>query len=194
MRAGPETDFFGRSAARRAVLLHFFARPGVEGHVREVARRLGRPPAVVGRELDRLEHAGVLISQRVGRNRVYKINVASPIADDVRRLVQKTIGIEAILEEAIGRVPGVEEAFLFGSYARETDRATSDIDLFAIGSVDQEVLSERLHQVEQTLGRDVNVVTYRRDELRDLERSGDAFIRDVLGGPRVTLIPSRGTE
>jgi len=182
---------FGESETRRAILVRFFATPGLERHARELARELGRAPQVVGRELDRLERAGILTSQRIGRARRYRIDGRSPIASEVRALVQKTLGVEARLRSALASVPGVEEAFLFGSYARGDDRATSDLDLLVVGAVDQVALSEQLVEVEQELGRDVNVVSYARDELDRLHESGDRFIAEVLAGPRVRLVPVR---
>ena len=62
-----------------------------------------------------------------------------------------------------------------------------------IGPVDRAALSERLVEVEQGLGRDVNVVAYTRAELDDLAAAGDPFISDVLAGPRrrVTVAEDR---
>lgn len=183
-----DTALFGASDARREILQAFFARPGVIRHVRELARELGWSATVVGEELDRLERTGILTSERVGRARRYRVDERSPIADEVRSLVQKTIGIEARVRDAIASLPGIEQAFLYGSYARGEDRATSDLDLFVIGDVDQEQLSERLSDVERELGRDVNVTSYSAKELAQLRRDGDLFIGRVFDGERVPLI------
>lgn len=179
---------FGESAVRREILRTFFARPGIVRHVRELARELGRSATIVGQELDRLERTGILKSERIGRARRYRVDDQSPIASEVRSLVQKTIGVEARIRDAIADLPGIEEAFLYGSYARGDERATSDLDLFVIGPVDQERLSERLTDVERELGRDVNVTSYERGELERLRRKGDLFIERVLEGSRVALI------
>ncbi len=113
----------------------------------------------------------------------------SPIAAEVRSLVQKTIGIEATIRRALASVEGIEQAFLFGSYARGNDRPTSDVDLFVVGSVDQERLTERLADVERSLGRDVNVVTYEPAEFDRLRAERDRFVENVLAAPRVVLLP-----
>ena len=180
---------FGSSVVRREILTAFFVRPGVVAHPRELARQLRRPPQVVGRELRRLETAGILTAETIGRSRRYRVDDASPIAAEVRSLVAKTIGIEARLRAALEIVPGVEEAYLYGSYARRTERPTSDLDVLVIGSVDRAALSERLVELEQDLGRDINVIAYKRAELDDLRRAGDPFIADVVAGPRVRLVP-----
>lgn len=179
---------FGGSEVRREILLTFFARPGAIHHVRELARRLGRSPTMVGEELLGLERAGILTSERIGRARRYRVDDASPFAAEIRSLVQKTIGVEARVRDALTGLPGVEEAFLFGSYATGSERATSDLDLFVVGPVDQEALSERIDEAERDLGRDINVVSYSTAELERLKRRGDAFVRGVLDGPRVAIV------
>jgi predicted nucleotidyltransferase len=178
---------FGTSEVRRQILAAFYAGPGLVTHARELARRLGHPSQVVGRELRRLEDAGILASETVGRARRYRVNVDSPIAADVRGLVLRTIGAEALIRNALGGVAGIEEAWIFGSHARGTERPSSDIDLLVIGPVDRGALSERLVEVEQELGRDVNMVAYTRAELADLESAGDPFVIDVMAGPRTRV-------
>jgi predicted nucleotidyltransferase len=178
---------FGASVVRRRILAAFYATPGLVTHPRELARRLGHPSQVVGRELRRLEAAGILASDTVGRVRRYRVDADSPIAADVRGLVLRTIGAEALIGAALVDVAGVEEAWVFGSHARGTERPSSDIDLLVIGPVDRTALSERLVEVEQELERDVNVVAYTRGELADLVSAGDPFISDVLAGPRTRV-------
>ena len=178
---------FGTSDVRRRILAAFYATPGLVTHPRELARRLGHPSQVVGRELRRLEEAGILMSELVGRVRRYRVDVGSPIASDVRGLVLRTIGAEALISASLAGVLGIEEAWIFGSHARGTGRPSSDIDLLVIGPVDRAALSERLVEVEQELGRDVNVVAYTRGELAVLVSAGDPFISDVLAGPRTRV-------
>jgi predicted nucleotidyltransferase len=183
-----DNTLFGESRVRRQILLRFFARPRVQHHVRELARQLGWSATIVGRELDRLERAGILLSERIGTVRRYRVDEHSPIASEIRSLVQKTIGVEARIREAIADLPGIEEAFLYGSYARGDDRATSDLDLVVIGSVDQERLTERLAEVERDLGRDVSLASYDRDEVERLRSEGDLFVGRLFDGPRIPLV------
>ena len=143
---------------------------------------------MVGRELARLEEAGILTSTWIGRSRRYRVDENSPLSQEVRGLVQKTIGVEQVLRGSLEDLSGLEEAFLFGSYANATERPASDLDVLLIGRVDQVALSERLQEAERTLGREVNAVTYRREELENLARIGDTYVTDVLQGPRVALL------
>src|SRR5450759_2957172 len=112
---------FGTSEVRRQILAAFYAGPGLVTHPRELARRLGHPSQVVGRELQRREDAGILASETIGRARRYHVNAASPIAADVRGLVLRTIGVDALIAAALSSVTGVEGAWILGSHARGRD-------------------------------------------------------------------------
>lgn len=175
---------FGRSRVRDRILLEFFRKPQTKGHVRDIARRIGAAPASVGTELSALERLGILRSESVGRSRVYSINETSTFVPEVRALVQKTLGVEALLGEALTDLAGVESAYIFGSYASGEERPQSDIDLLVIGRPDRLALSERLATVERRLSRDVNVVLRREDQLHG-QRDADPFWRRVMGGPIV---------
>jgi predicted nucleotidyltransferase len=179
---------FGESRVRRDILALFFSRPGVVRHAGQLAREIGRVPQVVGRELARLEVAGVLTSEGVGRTRRYRVDERSPIAAELRTLVQKTVGLERRLSQALEDLPGIEEAFVYGSYAAGTDRPTSDVDVLVIGSVDVAEMARRVGDVERELDRDVNVHVYPRDEVRGLLEADDRFIRAVFDGPRIRLV------
>ena len=168
---------FGTSEVRRQILAAFYAGPGLVTHARELARRLGHPSQVVGRELRRLEDAGILASETVGRARRYRVNVDSPIAADVRGLVLRTIGAEALIRNALGGVAGIEEAWIFGSHARGTERPCSDIDLLVIGPVDRGALSERLVEAEQ--------------ELEDAALAGEILVELLEARPKRQREPRR---
>jgi predicted nucleotidyltransferase len=177
-------SIFGRSRVRDRILVELFSKPQASGHVREIARRIGAAPATVGTELADLKKLGILRSEAIGRSLVYSIDESSRFVPEVRALVQKTLGVEALLGEALTGLVGVESAYIFGSYASGKDKAQSDIDLLVIGRPDRLALSERLAPVELSLGRDINVVSRTEDQLR-ARRDSDAFWRRVLSGPIV---------
>src|SRR5713226_440068 len=178
-------SLFGRSRVRDRILLEFFAKPGTSAHVREMARRVKASAPAVGAELMELARFGVLQTHTVGRSLVYSVNERSPLLDEIRALVQKTIGVEGLIAKAVEGLEGVDDAYIFGSHAAGTDTARSDIDLLVIGRPDRVVLSERLAPVERTIGRDVNVVTKTEAQVRERRRSGAQFWRQVLGKPIV---------
>jgi predicted nucleotidyltransferase len=150
-----------------------------------MARRVNASAPTVGVELANLARLGVLKTETVGRSLVYSINERSPLLDEIRGLVQKTIGVEGIIRKAIEGLPGIDAAYIFGSYAAGTDSALSDVDLLIIGRPNRVALSEQLAPVERTIGRDVNVVTKTEAQLGERRKADDTFWRQVLGKPMV---------
>jgi predicted nucleotidyltransferase len=178
---------FGTSKVRRSILQLFFLRPGKRAHVRQVARELGTVASVVGRELQRLEDAGVLTSEVVGRARVYRLDETSAVARDVAALFSRTEGVQALLRQALVTVPGIERAWIFGSHADRTERPDSDIDVMIVGTPGQAALSKVLMPLEDRFGRAIHTTTLSVEEFRR-RREGPGFISEVLTGPRIVLV------
>lgn len=184
---------FGRSGLRRDILRLFFTQPRYEGHVREIARQTGHAASATGRELDRLEREGVLRSTAVGRSRVYQLAADSALVRQLRPLVERSFGAEALLSDALASANGVEEAFIFGSYASPAETPRSDIDVLVIGRPD-DALWRRVSEIEGKLGREVNLKHYTRSEIDRLRREGSEFIRSAFAGRRATLIDRRSDD
>lgn len=184
---------FGRSGLRRDLLRTFFTRPRFEGHVREIARQTGHAASATGRELDRLEREGILRSTAVGRSRVYQLAADSPLVRQLRPLIQRTFGAEAMLSDALASTKGVEEAFIFGSYATPAETPLSDIDVLVIGRPD-DALWRQVTTIERKLGREVNIKHYARSEVDRLRREGSEFIRSAFAGRRATLVDRRSDD
>ena len=87
----------------------------------------------VQRELARLEAAGLVTVVRVGKQKHYQANQASPVFQKLRALVLKTSGLADVLREAL--VPAsdrIRAAFVYGSIAKGEETAASDIDLMVV--------------------------------------------------------------
>lgn len=179
--------FFGTSEVRRRILQLFFLRPGKRAHVRQVAREVGTVASAVGRELRRLEGAGVLTSEMVGRARVYRLDEASPVARDAAELFSKTEGVEVLLKQALVAVAGIERAWMFGSHADHTERPDSDLDIMIVGTPGQAALSEALMPLEDRFGRAIHTTTLSADEFRR-RRDRPGFVSEVMAGPRIVLV------
>jgi len=149
----------------------------------DLARALSAHVATVQREASRLEEAGILQSERVGRSRVLRPNLKSPYAEDLSSLVTKAFGPAYVLAPLLAEVPGVDEAYLFGSwaarYAGERGPAPGDVDVLVIGGPDLEALDAAAVDAQGRLGREVNVTIRNREEWA---RGRDGFVRTVKAG------------
>jgi predicted nucleotidyltransferase len=82
---------------------------------------------------------------------------------------------------------GIEFAFVFGSQASGMAEADSDVDLMVVGSVGLRALAPRIRPVTATLGREVNPHVLSRETFVAKARAGDAFIANVLAGPKLWI-------
>jgi DNA-binding transcriptional ArsR family regulator len=177
-----------RSRTRAALLGLLFADPQREWHVRGLAGELGVSAGNVHRELTRLAAAGYVVSRRQANLVLYRLDQGHPLYPELRGLVSKTVGAEALLGAALGGVAGVELAFMFGSLAASSERARSDVDLMVIGTPAARELHRALRPVEDELRRDVHYFVFGADELVRRVRDGDGFIADVLGSRRAWIL------
>ena len=178
----------GASEVRKDLLRFFNVPRTASGHVRSIARQINRDPGAVSRELRRLEEQGLVVSAMVGRSRVYRTAPASRATREMRSVIQRTLGVEARLLQALADLPRIQEASIFGSYAAGTERVGSDVDLLVVGSPPSDELRRRIGRVGRDLRRDVNLVELTSAELRKLRARRDPFISDILSAPRVVLI------
>lgn len=176
---------------RKAALGLLFGQPERSLHLRELARLAGVSPAMMSKELAALAAAGVLLAQRDGNRRLFSANPACPIFDELAGIARKTAGLADVLSEALAGVDGIELALVFGSVARGTAHAESDVDLWVVGRSDYSALLQACAQASQRLGRPVNPVLYAPAELAALVADKDnAFLAEVRRQPRLALTGS----
>jgi predicted nucleotidyltransferase len=107
---------------------------------------------------------------------------------EVRSIVQKTVGAVPSIAQSVKAVAGIEEAYLYGSFARNQQDAASDIDVLVIGTPSGEALAETMHKLERKLGRDVNYTVLSRDEFESRRTRKDAFLQSVWHNKRIALV------
>ncbi|MDY7580084.1 nucleotidyltransferase domain-containing protein [Herbaspirillum sp. RTI4] len=147
----------------------------------------------VQRELARLEASALVTVRRVGNQKHYQANHEAPIFEELRSIVLKTFGVADVLRAALHSLwPLVDIAFVYGSLAKGTEHASSDVDLMVIGAVTSNAeLLEALLPAQAQLGRVVNPTLYTPDEFAQRVRDGRSFIVRVLEQPKIFV---KGSE
>lgn len=167
-----------------------FGQPGRNYHLSELRRLSGLGSASLQRELNRLVEAGLVLSERVGNLRRFQANPQSPVYSELIALTRKTLGAEPLLREALQPIAArLETAFIYGSVAKQTDTAESDIDLMLVGEdlSLNEILSLLL-PLETQLGRKINPNCYTRSEYARRLAEPESFVNRVLAQPILPLI------
>lgn len=180
-----------KSKTREKILKLFFSDTGKKYYLREIEKILNISVGNIRRELLYLESAGLFQKERLGKQVYYFLNKKSPIFEDFKRIVSKTIGVEAIIKEKLDALRGIEVAFIYGSFAGEKEDAFSDIDIFIIGRVGEDNLLSAVQGAEKDLSREINYVIFAKDDLANSFKRDSAFLRDVISGKKVFLIGNK---
>ena len=178
------------SGVRVRALSHLYLHPGESVHVRRLAHELGESPGNLARELGNLEKAGILRSETVGNQRRYSADPSCPIDAEMRRIFIKMTGALASMRAELERVPAVEAALVFGSFAKGTAGPHSDVDLMIVGSASDRVLAPVVSRIERALGRDINYTVFSREEVSRRRGQPGDFVHEVLNGPTLALLGS----
>ncbi len=172
---------------RKKVLSQLLLNPEEDYHVRELARLTDTTPGSLHKELSRLASAGLLLRKKQGNQVRYQANRQCPVFPELAGLFRKTAGAAGLLAKALAPLqPSL--AFIFGSVARGTETASSDVDVLVVTERGFGEVVRALHGAQTTLGREVNPVVYTSAELQRLVAAHDPFVLNLLDGPQIYLI------
>ena len=178
------------SDSQSRVFRWVFGQPERGYHLNELRRLTGLGSASLQRELGKLVAAGLVRSEKVGNLRRFQANTESPVYEELAALTRKTLGAQPLLQEALAPMRSkLELAFVYGSIAKGTDTAKSDIDVMVVG--EDLLLSDVLKlllPVEVQLGRKINPTLYTPAEYKRRRAQKDSFLNRVLAQPVIPLI------
>ncbi|MGH9497151.1 MAG: nucleotidyltransferase domain-containing protein [Candidatus Sulfotelmatobacter sp.] len=177
-----------RSKARQRLLAYYFTNPAARHHLRDLAQRLELDPSNLSKELGRLEREGLFRSEVSGRQKYFQLNREYPLLNEMRRIVAKTIGAPSVIAQSLKKVEDIDEAYLYGSFARNQQDAASDIDVLVIGAPREGTLAEAMRGLEKQLGREINYTVFTPKEFASRRARKDAFLENVWHNERVRLV------
>src|SRR3954463_134024 len=76
---------------QQRVLRVLFGHPERSFYASELIRDAGTGSGAAQRELARLENSGLIVATRIGHQRHYQANAASPLFTELRNIVLKTV-------------------------------------------------------------------------------------------------------
>jgi predicted nucleotidyltransferase len=176
-----------KSKARTAIFQLYFTNTKSSYYLRQLERIFNIPVSILRKELVRLEEEGVFISEKKGNLLYYRLNTSYPLFEELKSIVRKTIGVEGLLRDAITEIEGVDKAFIYGSFAKGKEKATSDVDLCVIGDVDDDQLIEKINTIETSINREINYTLFAPKEFKKRIRDKDGFILDLINGIKIML-------
>ncbi|MDY6848029.1 MAG: nucleotidyltransferase domain-containing protein [Thermodesulfobacteriota bacterium] len=177
---------------QQQLLRLLFGSPEKSFYSKEIVDRADIGTGTVLRELEKLSKAGLLTVKKIGNQKHYQANPASPVFEELKGIVRKTFGLAGPLRVALKQFKEkIKVAFIYGSVAKGSDTAGSDIDLMLIS--DQLTYPDLLvsfSELESQLGRQVNPTIYTVEEFRSKITAERNFVVRVIEQPKIFLIGS----
>jgi predicted nucleotidyltransferase len=178
------------SSVQRRLLALIFMHPDKSFYTRQIVKALHSGTGAVGRELAKLEQSGLVSVERIGNQKHYRANRDAPIFHELQSIVRKTVGLHDPLKVSLAPFSNrIKAAFVYGSVARGTDTARSDIDLMVIGDdLTYSDIFPALQDAEKTLARPINpnIIDTAGWKKRLLDR--DAFVTKISGEPKIFIV------
>ena len=177
------------SSTQQRVLGLLFGNPDRSFYTSEIVKRVRSGTGGVERELARLHRSGLVTVSKIGNQKHYRADPESPVFEELRGIVLKTFGLTEPLREALAPyVEKIEVAFVYGSVAKRTDTARSDIDVMVIGDeLSYPDLFTAFQRVETHLGRQVNPTFLSRDDWKRKLCQKDSFVDKISAQPKIFL-------
>ena len=178
------------TSTQQRVLALLFGQASRSFFASELIQLAGSGSGAVQRELKRLGDSGLVNVTRIGKQKHYQANPTSPVFEELRSLVIKTVAMVDPLRHALEPLAEqISLALVYGSVAKGSDTAASDIDLLIVADdLILEDLYAALAPVEPTLGRTINPTLYTPQEFADKKSAGNAFLTRLLAGDHLILI------
>jgi DNA-binding transcriptional ArsR family regulator len=144
------------SKMRVQILMRLFLNPASRAYLRELAKEFGASPGHLRSELQQLAGAGLLESERDGRQVQYRAASGHPLFPELQSMVRKALGMDRIIDSIVERLGYVESAYVTGDYAHGQD--TGIVDLVMVGDVNRANLDDLILKTERDIHRRIRVL------------------------------------
>jgi predicted nucleotidyltransferase len=179
-----------RSRVTGALLALLYLHPDRDYSLTEAGKAVGASPKVMSTEADRLVTAGLVRKARRGQARLIRAETDGPVSRPLTDLLSVTYGPLPVLGDLLSGVAGVEQAYIYGSWAArylgEPGPMPNDVDVLVVGTADEDDLYDAAREAENRLGREVNISAV-NPQYWEVPDPADSFMRHVRERPLVRL-------
>lgn len=140
-------------------MLKFFLNINNQGYLRSLEQEFNESTNGIRQELNRFEHAGLLLAEVDGNKKLYRANTLHPLFKDLNSIIRKFVGVEELLEKVVDRVGNVQKVYLEGRIAQGLD--SDIIDLMIIGNdIDRNYLSSLVEKAEPLISKKIRYLVF----------------------------------
>lgn len=174
---------------QRQILALLYGQPESSFYLNEIVRLTDVGKGAIARNLKKMTDTGLLSTYRQGNQTHYQANPNNPIYEELKAITRKTFGVVEVISQALTSLhPRIYLAFIYGSIAKGTDHAASDVDVFLVGDdLSYSEVMETLEPAENQLQRTVNPTIFTQEEFSQRESAQNHFVTQVMAGPKLWL-------
>jgi predicted transcriptional regulator len=177
---------------RIKLLLRFFLNPNTSSYLREIASELNESTNSVRIELRRFAEAGFLKESKHDGKIYYCANKEHPLFGEIQSIVQKTLGVDTLMDELIKKVGNLNKAYIVGDYAKGMDCGL--IDLVLVGrEMDVSFIHGMSRRVEDMIGRKIRYLILEDNEEKEVLESMGETPRLLLWAANLPSTPNSST-
>lgn len=104
-------------------------------------------------ELNRLEEAGMLLSEMDGQKKVFRVALDHPLFTELNSIVRKYVGLDKLVEKVVADLGGLNVVYLVGDLAE--GKFSNEIKLLFLGDMNSEYLEKLMTKVEILISKKI---------------------------------------
>ena len=152
---------------------------------REIIQKVSISPKNIALTLEELEKIGVLSSRTAGNMRYYSINRKNPLArkyillteiENSVEFLRKHAKINLIFDKMINKFDNSEIICIFGSYAKGIEKKDSDLDIFAVGNLND----EEIKKIGKDYNIEINIKKGKRSDFANLLKNKNPLMNEII--------------
>ena len=163
--------------AEQQVLSLFATNPEKSYYTREISKTAKMSLGAASIALRQLEKCGILVIEKIGRTKLYKLKEPNPY---IRNF--KILNILLILESLIEKLRSISRrVIIYGSYSTGTFTAESDLDIFLVSEKKEEIL-KAIDHFQRKMAIEIRPIIKSQIEWMELEKSSPEFFEELNRG------------
>jgi len=169
------------------LLDYYFLNPDKSHHINQLAEILNVDLGNLFRKLEELEKEGILVSDRKGNQRSFKLNKEYPFLKELKKIYGSKYGFIALLKEKLSKILNLKEAYIFGSYAKNNLEPESDIDILLIGKHSPIEAKRVILPLQDRIKREINIIDITPEAFSRKIKKKDEFISNIFSSQPVKI-------
>lgn len=170
------------------IIGYFFVNPTKRLYLKKLSEVLDVDAGNLSRQIKKLEVDGIINSEIEGRQKYFFLNPNYPYLNEIQKIYNAQFSLPLLFKKTLSSVKGIKEAYIFGSYAKNTMVAESDIDLLLIGNHDALKARRVILPLQKKIGREINMIDFSEHEYQDKKAAGDDFLKNIFFGKFIKII------